>query len=246
METSSRRPIYWLSFTSEFECPYLEDLQARYQVRLPDRKLCGEELDDLLARGYRRQGSVMYRTACAACRACQPLRIPVQQFRPNRSQRRTWRRGQQAFRVQITQPQCDPEHVRLFDRHRLLRGLSPDSEPTSLGQYWEFLVDSCCETLEIQYRLEGRLVAVALADRGRQGMSAVYCYFDPDYARYSPGTFSILTQLDLCRRWGIEYLYLGFYVAQNRHMAYKARFRPHQRLTPQGWQVVEEASSSAS
>ncbi len=235
METSSRRPIYWFSFSSEFECPYLQEHQARYQVRLPDRRLCPEELDGLLARGYRRQGSVMYRTACGACRACEPVRIPVARFRPNRSQRRTWRRGRQVFQLRITEPQCDEEHVRLFDRHRFQRGLNLEPEPTSLEQYWEFLVDTCCETLEIQYHVQGRLAAVALADRGRQGLSAVYCFFDPALARYSPGTFSILAQIDLCRRWGIDYLYLGFYVAQNRHMAYKARFRPQERLTSQGW-----------
>ncbi len=242
METSSRHPIFWFSFTSEFECPYLQDLQARYQVRLPDRRLCPEELDVLLAQGYRRQGSVLYRTACSSCRACEPLRIPVADFRPNRSQRRVWRRGQGVFQVQITEPQCDLEHVQLYDRHRFQRGLNLEPRPTTLEQYWEFLVDSCCETFEIQYRLDGRLAAVALTDRGRQGLSAVYCFFDPEFARYSPGTFSILTQLDLCRRWKIDYLYLGFYVARNRHMAYKARFRPHERLTPEGWKPHDPAS----
>ena len=235
METSSRRPIFWFSATSEFECPYLPDHQARYQVRAPDRRLGREELDWLLARGYRRQGSVMYRTVCQGCRACQPLRVPVARFRPNRSQRRAWRRGRQAFTVQVVEPQCDEEHVCLFDLHRLQRGLCRETERTSLEQYWEFLVDTCCETLELQYRIGGRLVAVALADRGREGLSAVYCFFDPQFGRYSPGTFSILAQIDLCRQWGIEYLYLGFYVEQNRHMAYKARFRPHQQLTPAGW-----------
>ena len=43
-------------------------------------------------------------------------------------------------------------------------------------------------------------------------MSAVYCYFDPQVARLSLGTFSILQQLALCRLWGFEYLYLGYYI----------------------------------
>ena len=59
---------------------------------------------------------------------------------------------------------------------------------------------------------------------------AVYCYYDPDLASLSIGTYSILTQLRLAAQWGMRHVYLGLYIAENAHMAYKARFLPHERL----------------
>ncbi len=234
--SARQRPVFWISFLSRFSCPYLDNRRACYQVRLPDRPLDPQELDRLLAQGYRRQGEVMYRVRCPGCQACEPLRVPVDRFRPNRSQRRTWRRGQEQLEVRLTVPQCDQRHLELFDLHRRLRGLSADPQPTSEQEYRQFLVESCCPSLELQYWLQDQLVAVAVADRGYEALSAVYCYYDPGLSRLSLGTFSILTQLELCRRWGMKYLYLGFYVAQNPHMNYKARFRPHQRLLHGQWQ----------
>jgi arginine-tRNA-protein transferase len=33
----------------------------------------------------------------------------------------------------------------------------------------------------------------------------------------------------------MRYLYLGLYIAESRAMAYKARYRPHQRLQDGRW-----------
>ena len=82
---------------------------------------------------------------------------------------------------------------------------------------------TCCETLEIRYRLGGELVGLAIADRSSEALSAVYCYYDPMHERLSLGTYSILKQLELCRLWGLKYLYLGLYIAESVHMRYMAR-----------------------
>ena len=60
-------------------------------------------------------------------------------------------------------------------------------------------------------------------------------FFDPDLAQRSLGTFAILSQIDLARRRGLPYLYLGYWVRDSRKMAYKARFRPLEGLGPNGW-----------
>ena len=90
----------------------------------------------------------------------------------------------------------------------------------------------------MRYFLDQRLVAVAIVDRGATSLSAVYTFFDPDLERLSLGTYSILKQIDLCRRWKLPYLYLGLYIAKCPTMVYKARFVPHERLLDGAWRSV--------
>ena len=84
--------------------------------------------------------------------------------------------------------------------------------------------------------LSGLLVGVAIADRAADALSAVYCFYDPSFARLSLGTYSVLKQIGALPQWGLRYLYLGLYVAGNRAMAYKARYLPHERLIDGTWQ----------
>ena len=85
----------------------------------------------------------------------------------------------------------------------------------------------------------GVLVGVAVVDRGMTSLSAVYCCYDPHCSRLGLGTYSILKQIELCRRLGLRHLYLGLHIAESKPMAYKARFRPHQRLLSGRWQNFE-------
>jgi len=78
-----------------------------------------------------------------------------------------------------------------------------------------------------------------VTDRGTTSLSAVYCFWNPAYARLSVGTYSILKQIQLARHWEMDHLYLGLYIADNAHMSYKARFTPHERLIDGRWQRFE-------
>lgn len=216
-------------------CPYLPDRVARMPLRLPARKLRRPELDQRLAAGDRRQGLVLYRTQCPSCDACVPIRIPVNRFVLSRSHRRVLARGDAALEVRIGPPALDERRVELYDLHKRGRGLSDGQAPIDAEGYEDFLVNTCCDTFELRYFLDGELIGVAVTDRGRSALSAVYCYYDPTYAKLSIGTYSILKQIELCRRLGLRWLYLGLYIAESRVMAYKARFLPHELLLQGRW-----------
>lgn len=231
---SLAEPPELLVLDREQSCPYLPGQRARLPLRLPLRQLSGAELDARLAAGDRRWGRLLYRTSCEHCRACEPIRIDVSRFELSRSLRRVLNRGRAELRVELGEPLADEERLALYDKHRTDRQLG-EERSTAPEELSRFLVESCCQSFEIRLRREGRLVAVALTDRGLEALNAVYCYFDPELARLSLGTFAILTQLDLCKAWRLRYVYLGLYIAANRHMSYKARFRPHQRLLGGRW-----------
>jgi leucyl-tRNA---protein transferase len=160
----------------------------------------------------------------------------LQRFRANRSQRRTLAQGDRRLTVELGEPVADQERVALYNRHKALRGLSAGQGEVDVRSYREFLAMTCCDTLEIRYRIGDVLIGVAIADRSSEALSAVYCYYDPSYERLGLGTYSILKQLELCRMWGLRYLYLGLYIAELLHMRYKARFLPHERLLDGTWQ----------
>jgi leucyl-tRNA---protein transferase len=225
------------------DCPYVAGRVAVLPLRVPSRRLTGDELDERLAAGDRRQGMFLYRTACPACSACEPIRLDVSRFAPNRSQRRVLERGDREISLEIGPPVLDPARVELYNRHKRLRGLG-DGE-IDLAGYRQFLVMTCCDSFELRYRVGNELVGIALADRSANALSAVYCFYDPAHQRLGLGTYSILKQVELCRSWGLSHLYLGLFIGDCERMRYTARFFPHERLLGGHWAGFERPSTEA-
>ncbi len=183
----------------------------------------------------------LYRTACPTCKACEPIRLDVERFQPNRSQRRVLARGNAALSVEIGPPVLDEQRVSLYNRHKQLRGLGEGE--IDLAGYRQFLVMTCCESFELRYRVGNDLVGVALVDRALSGLSAVYCLYDPSFEHLSIGTYSILKQIELCRSWSLTHLYLGLYIGDCDRMRYKSRFLPHERLLDGRWVGFDRSGS---
>ena len=229
------QPAEIIVFDAPHVCSYLPGRTARLPYRHPVEMLSPEQFDQRLAEGDRRSGVYLYRTQCPACRACQPIRLDVAKFRSNATQRRIKRRGDKRLVVRVGPPVVDQQRVRLFNLHRDVRDLASGDVPIDEPSYAEFLTETCCQTIELSYWHEGRLVAIAIADAGKLSLSAVYCFYDPSFQRLSLGTYSVLRQIELCQTSGRRHLYLGFFIAESPHMSYKASFRPNQRLIEGRW-----------
>ncbi|MEM9694730.1 MAG: arginyltransferase [Myxococcota bacterium] len=223
-------------------CSYLPDQRWRLPLRLPVRTLTREEFGRRLREGDRRQGRLLYRTACASCRACEPIRIVVDEFKPSKTQRRILRKGDAEIEVDIGAIGVSEERVALYNQHKMQRDLSHDEGTTSLDSYRSFLGETCCETFEMRYSVDGKLFGVAVVDRADDALSAVYLYWDPSQKRLSPGVYSILKQVELCRDLGVAYLYLGLYIEPCKPMTYKSSFLPHERLVDGKWQRFDRSS----
>jgi arginine-tRNA-protein transferase len=221
------------------DCPYLPGRTSRLPLRYPLAKLSPSQFDERLAQGDRRSGQYLYRPTCPGCRACESLRVEVAHFQPNATQRRTLRRGDSLLQTRIGPAVVDEARVTLFNKHRHGRDLARYDRDIDLAGYESFLVETCCDTIELSYWLGNELVGVATSDRGAEAMSAVYFYFDPEHGRLSPGVYNVLKQIELCCRWRVKFLYLGFHIAGSQHMAYKAQYLPHERLIDGAWRRFE-------
>lgn len=228
-------PPEWVVYDARTHCPYLPGQTARLPLRMPLRPLSSREFARRLGAGDRRQGRLLYRTNCPLCQACEPIRIDVDAFVPDKTQRRVFRRGEARLQSEIGPPTVTPQKVALYNRHKVERGLLVGDGLVDAESYEQFLVETCVDTIEITYRYDGTLIGVAVADRAADALSAVYCFYDPAYDRLSLGTYSILKQMALCRLWKLRHLYLGLYVAGCHAMNYKSRYLPHERLIDGAW-----------
>ena len=101
--------------------------------------------------------------------------------------------------------------------------------------YRSFLINSYCQVIELSFWYGETLIAISIADVGSSSLSAVYCFFAPEFSWMSPGTYAILKQIELAQTSRRRWIYLGMYVAANRHLKYKANYGPHQRLIGGQW-----------
>jgi len=220
----------------EEACAYLPGRRARQPLRAPVRPLTGAEFDARLAGGDRRVGTLLYNQACPACAACEPIRVDVRAFAPSRSHRRAHAKAAAAVTVQLGPIEVDEQRLALYRAHGRGRGLDRDGRPPiDAIEYESAFAMSSVEGFEVRYIVAGRLAGVAITDRGERSLSAAYTFWDPTHAPLSLGTYSILTQIALARRWGLDWVYLGLAIRDNHSMAYKLAFMPHERRIGGTW-----------
>lgn len=213
--------------TAPYPCSYLPEQSARSQVVTPNELVDDAIYNQLIRAGFRRSGLYTYRPQCDHCRACVPVRLVVDEFKPNRSQRRAWQRNQHLEAV-LCEQTFDARHYNLYRHYQASRhpggGMDQDGE----DQYRQFLLQSGVTTLLVEFRDANSLRMVSVVDVIVDGLSSVYTFFDPDVPQAGFGTYNILWQIELCRRMGLPYLYLGYWIAGSDKMAYKANFQPLQ------------------
>ncbi|MDY0883267.1 arginyltransferase [Dongia soli] len=232
-------PIPFL-VTTEVPCPYLPDRQERKIITELGGGQAPELFELLSHAGFRRSHGIAYRPACPGCQACVPVRIPVRDFVWTRSLRRIWKRTAD-LTATVSENIPTQEQYDLFSRY--LEARHNDGEMVGMGpqDYGSMVADSPVDTRLVEFRDPAdRLIACCLTDWGADGISAVYSFFDPTRAEDSLGSFIILWLVSEASRQDLAYIYLGYWVAGSRKMAYKARFQPMEAYGPDGWQRLPE------
>jgi arginine-tRNA-protein transferase len=210
-------------------CPYLPD--RHFHVFMPHDDV-HQSYRQLMDAGFRRNGASIYHTHCPDCQACQATRVSVPRFTLRKDQKRCLKKNLD-LTIQEAPLSTDKEHQALFLAYETSVHKNHEAELEHLTEAGE---QQC---MELQARDEnGTLVAVSLIDVFEDAVSSVYCYYDPRLHRRALGNYMVLQEIEFCKKHGLEWLYLGFYVAECQKLAYKARFRPIQVLENMNWREI--------
>lgn len=223
--------------TSSYPCSYLPGRMARSLVATPNERVDTPVYSRLIHQGFRRSGLYNYRPQCTQCEACVPVRLIVDAFKPNRSQRRTWK-AHADLNVMVCEMGYDAEHHDLYVRYQSSRHTGGGMDQDDREQYERFLLQSHVDSHLIEFREGSKLRMVSLIDKVADGLSSVYTFYDPDLPRTGFGTYNIVWQAELCKQFGLPYLYLGYWIAQSKKMAYKINFQPLEALIGNKWQTL--------
>jgi leucyl-tRNA---protein transferase len=216
--------------TAPQPCPYLEDRSERKLFTALQGENA-ERLNDALSKqGFRRSQNVLYRPSCAECSACLSARIRVADFSPNKSQRRTIRRNDY-LRRDATSPWATEDQYALFRRYLDSRHADGGMADMDIFEFAAMIEETPVKSRVVEYSappeagdLRRKLTAVCLTDVLDDGLSMVYSFYEPDRREDSLGTYVILDHIEIARKAGLPYVYLGYWVPGSRKMGYKAGF----------------------
>ncbi|KFN49742.1 arginyltransferase [Arenimonas composti] len=225
--------------TLEHACGYWPDRLSRDLIVDPADPQLPSLFAQALAMGFRRSGGHVYRPYCSGCRACISVRVPVARFAPNRTQRRCLARNAD-LGVRIAAPRRTAENFALYRRYLDARHRGGGMDDPLPENFDGFLSCAWSPTEFMEFRLDGRLVALAVTDVVPDALSAVYTFYDPELAGRSLGAYALLRQIQRARDEGRRHVYLGFWLADHPKMAYKRQYRPLEYLDGAEWRPLPE------
>ena len=220
-------------FLHHDKCSYLKgrNQTLHYKVIESCSKECNHTFVEM---GYRRFGKMYFRPICGDCSECQSIKIDVDNFQWNKSKRRVLKKAKD-ISIIIQKPSITKEHIELFEKYHIYKQEKSgwDYKEVTYEAYYSAFVDGAYDYgYEVLYFFGERLIGVDLIDILLEGISSIYFYYDPDFAKYSLGKLSLYYQIIMAKERGLKWVYLGYYVKDCPSLAYKADYKPY--LTLQG------------
>lgn len=222
-----------LALMAEGKCHYLPTEQERTSIVLDADKYSPAGYQLLLQAGFRRSGNMIYRPHCSACTACHSLRVDVERYLPNKSHKR---QRSQLQRLTVRLSESLPEEwFALYQRYIEARHRNGSMYPANRNDFLSFTGSDWMDTQYLLIYQENSLIAVAVTDKVKNGLSALYSFFEPEH-KWSLGGICIQAQIELAQKSKRKWLYLGYQIDQCDAMNYKAQYTPNQRYIGGYWQ----------
>lgn len=220
------------------DCSYLEDRETVNIYADPHHPEPRSVYNQLIQRGFRRSGEFVYRPGCPQCDACVPVRVVCDEFRPRRTDKRNLKLNAD-LEINLSPAEFTEEYFDLYNRYLVDRHAGGGMDNPSPADFERFLLNPWSETLFLDVRLDGKLVASAVTDSTTDGLSAVYTFFDPTLPKRALGRYCILQQIEFCKMMNLPYLYMGYWVNDCRKMAYKTDFLPQEHFGGHNWDRID-------
>jgi len=237
-QRTARVPQFFL--TPGGPCPYLPGRTERKVFARLNGALAQPLNEALTHSGFRRSQMIAYRPACDNCSACVSVRIVTKEFAPTRSQKRLAKRNVDIGRAEV-RAEATREQFALLRAYLDSRHAGGGMSDMGLFDYVAMVEETPVNTHIVEYRetpangRPARLLACALTDVLRDGLSMVYSFFHPGEDARSLGTQMILDHVAEAQARKLPYVYLGYWIRGSAKMNYKARFKPLEALGPDGW-----------
>lgn len=218
-------------FLLDDKCSYLDDKKQTTHYKVInncDAKSC----EALIERGYRRFGKMYFRPICATCTECQSIKIDVNNYRFSKSAKRIIKKAKNITSY-IQTPSVSQEHLELFEKYHLYMHKKKGwdySQTDSRHYYNSFVTGHADFGFEVLYYDQEKLIGVDLIDILENGISSIYFYYDPDYAKYSLGKLSLYNQIKYAQSTNKQWIYLGYYVEGCPSLSYKSQYTPYVTL----------------
>ena len=223
-----------------YSCPYIPSQTAHHYTTESNLLLSSDIYSQLIDMGFRRAGDRIHKPNCSDCQQCVSLRIPVAKFSATRSQRRIMNRNS-TLNIRVVN---NPDYTKYYALYyKYISQRHPESESMQEVQdtFEQFFFSAWSATFAIEmYVPSGQIICVAICDALTQGWSAVYTFYDMEYAKHSLGTYSILTQIKLLQQQQLDYLYLGYWIRDCDKMNYKTQFQPSEGYINEQWKTINE------
>lgn len=227
--------------TAPAPCPYLDGKRERKaftNLSVPD----ADAVHSLLSEsGFRRSQGIAYRPACPRCNACKSVRVPVRDFNFTKRWRRVLSRNSNVVATP-TRATATREQYRLLSRYLNARHEAGGMADMSFRDYANMVSESPVKSMIVEYRDgdgdDAPLIAAAITDVLRDGLSMVYSFFDPELAHRSLGSFMILEHIQRALSHGLPHTYLGYWVEGSPKMDYKREFWPLEVLNGETWELM--------
>lgn len=215
----------------DYECAYIPGNAVRMNYKYvprPNKTFATA----VIQRGWRRFGNYYFHPICHSCNACKSIRINVADFRYSKSQKKAIKRNEET-QIIVQKPTLTPSNITLYNKYHKFKHDKDGWKHRDISQreYYENFVEGAHDFgKEVLYIKDGKLIGVDLIDILDDGISAIYFYYDPDYASLSLGTYSLLYQIKLAKILDLPWIYLGYWVEGCKAFAYKPNFQPQQIL----------------
>ncbi|MCJ8314425.1 MAG: hypothetical protein HRU38_20120 [Saccharospirillaceae bacterium] len=226
-----------ISETEQHDCPYIQQ-QAKETFFLA-KEVDSNELDHLFNLGWRRFAYYYFKPACENCRQCTPIRVPINDFKASKSQRRTLNKANkqpEVFNVVFADKNYHPDIYAIYKSHNTRFEQACDSEQSFIDAHY----NDTCPSMQSEYYLGNKLIAVGFMDISDNSISSSYFIYNTDYEYLNLGTLSVLKEIEYAKKLGMTFYHLGYWIKDNKSMAYKNKFHPHELMDWKtgDWQLI--------